>query len=299
MRSELLSQSSGDSTQDLLRELIDISNKSFEKMNILADIAQLQVEEAKKLAFQLREMAIEAARGRSDSSASSAAADPEALAEEEKKGLFGDLPFMIFGAGGFRGFLARFFKGLALTALFAGVAYALGDDLNNYVTDLTGNEDMGSLAEYILYGSAAAPLITSMLAGTKFGGRFGGLKGLLIGAIVGLTVGLTDIVGDKVKEATGSSILKEASKILAGTLGGAAAGFIAFGPPGAIIGAIAGAALTAAAAIYNYFKDDSETKRAIDAEFEKLEDTMNQASQWMINWVRNNLSDTVRKAIGI
>lgn len=295
MKSQLLAQSPGDSTQDLLRELIDISNKSFEKMNILADIAQLQVEEAKKLAFQLREMAIEAARG-SGGSDTSAVADPEALAEEEKKGL--DLPFMIFGAGGFKGFLSRFLKGIGLTAILGGLAYMLGDDLNKYVTDLTGQEDMGSLAEYMLYGSAAAPLITSMLAGTKFAGRFGGLKGLIVGAVAGLLVGLVNIFESKVEEGTGSALLGDLTAALTGALGGAAVGLMVAGPAGIIPGLLIGLAVSAIKSLYQYFTDDTN-KQKIDEEFGKVEDALNQASQWMINWVRSNLIDPVRKAMGL
>ena len=205
---------------------------------------------------------------------------------------------MIFGAGGFRGFLTRFFKGLALTALLAGVAYALGDDLNKYVTDLTGNEDMGSLAEYMLYGSAAAPLITSMLAGTKFAGRFGGLKGLIVGAVAGLLVGLVNIFESKVEEGTGSALLGDLTAALTGALGGAAVGLMVAGPAGIIPGLLIGLVVSTIKSLYDYFTDDTNRQK-IDEEFGKVEDVLNQASQWMINWIQSNLVDPVRKFLGL
>ena len=276
----------------LLRELISVSKDMAENLNVLADIAKMQLEEAKKLAFAMDESAIEA--GRQASADGGTTVDLQQAGNDEKKGILDNLPFLMFGAGGLAGALAGFFKALGLAGLMGVVAYALGDDLNKYITELTGNEDMGKVAEFILYGTAASPIISAAMKGKKFAG----IRGLLIGAVIGLVVGLVDLFESKVEEGTGSALLGDLTAALTGALGGAAVGLMVAGPAGIIPGLIIGLAVSAIKSLYDYFTND-ENKQKIDEEFGKVEDVLNQASQWIIDWVQTNLVDPVRKFLGL
>lgn len=315
MRAELIGSGGTAAMQDagdpvgvrLLRELISVSKDMAENLNVLASIAKMQLEEAKKLAFALDEQAVEAARmrGRDSDTSGTGAIDYEQAGEEEKKSIFDNLPFLMFGAGGLMGALRGFFKGIGLTTILAVGAYMLGDDLNKYITELTGSEDMGTLAEYILYGTAASPMIAGALQGKKFAG----IRGVLIGAVVGLTVGLANVLNKQVEETTGSKILAEISTLLVGTLGGAAAGFMVAGPVGAIVGAIAGAAVSAISTIYKYFTD-ADVQQQVDEEFGEISDFMSgiitQVSMLLkklevaiAGWFERNISDPISEFLGI
>lgn len=289
----------------LLRDLLAISKDMAENLNVLASVAKMQLEEAKRQGFALDEAAAEAARKRALSRpGGSGDVDFEGAGDDAKKGILDNLPFLMFGAGGLAGALAGFFKGLGLTGLLAVAAYMLGDDLNKYITELTGNEDMGSLAEYILYGTVASPAIAGALKGKKFAG----IRGLLIGAVVGLTVGLASILNNQVEEVTGSKVMAEISSLLVGALGGAAAGFMVAGPIGAIVGAIIGVAVSTISSIYKYFTD-TDFQKQIDEEFAKAGDFISgildemgkflkQLELSIANWFEQNIQDPIAEFLG-
>ena len=131
--------------------------------------------------------------------------------------------------------------GLTLATLFgsktgirlaaAGFALAAADSIGTWIENRTGSEAVGDVASMTVKGGALMSIIF-------------GPKGAIVGAVAGFAISAADAIANWIEEQTGSADLGDFSKTLLRTLGGmgtgAIAGFMAYGPVGAVIGAIVG-----------------------------------------------------------
>ena len=202
------------------------------------------------------------------------------------------------------GFLSGILGKAAIGALLGSIAVVLSDEIGNYISSITGNDILGSLAEYGLVGAGLGSIF--------------GIKGAMYGAMIGAAVGVSRTIADETKkffdkyEIPGGTIAGEVAGALTLGAAGAAAGariggmiHPMGGPAGAIIGGLVGLTTGGIISVVSYLGDE-EKRAAINKDFADIKKVIVDITDAVNSWLEENVmkplvdaADSVREALGM